>query len=125
MNSLVILLLGRKNILNQKSRSTTNQKTLKKKKMTKKITLENLSKLRGGKKTFKITQNLPFLGFSNCKPKYFCHFWFSIKTKFYLVYKLTFVSSKKFRDLHHQYSHNYRLVWWETEHHFLTPFPQK
>ena len=54
---------------------------------------------------FQKCSNLTFLGgFSNFQNWIFCHFWFSIKSKFILNCKLTFVSAKKFLD--YPNSHN-------------------
>jgi hypothetical protein len=65
--------------------------------MTKKIILENLSKLKGKKKIFKVTQNWPFLGFFKFQTQIFLSFVvFHQKTIWFLAHEFTFVSPKKF-----------------------------
>ena len=75
--------------------SETEKKFLGRKKIKMTIYITTESPNRYSHKA--IFSKIPFWGdFQIFKIEFFCHFWFSIKTKFFLNYKLTFVFPKKF-----------------------------
>ena len=74
--------------------------------MTNRIATKSPSKFSHKAIFSKCSKLTHFWDFPIFKTFFFCHFWFPIKKNFFLSYKLTFVSPKKFIPLYHKCSQN-------------------